>query len=85
MPVPLLAEGFNRGLSGIPYAWTILKSLPYLFILYLLKLYFSGAKNTSERVLHGKVVMITVSLAFTRPLNTSTNTRRAEHQASAPP
>jgi hypothetical protein len=60
MPVPLLAEGFNRGLSGIPYAWTILKSLPYLFILYLLKLYFSGAKNTSERVLHGKVVMITV-------------------------
>lgn len=60
MPVPLLAEGFGRGLSGIPYAWTIIKAIPWLVVLYLLKLYFGGAKCGSERVMHGKVVLVTV-------------------------
>ncbi len=60
MPVPLLAEGFGRGLSGIPYAWTIIKSIPLLLVIFLLKLYFGGAKCRSERLMHGKVVMVTV-------------------------
>ena len=60
MPVPLLAEGFERGLSGIPYAWTLIKSLPFLAVLFLLKLYFGGARCRSERLMHGKVVMVTV-------------------------
>jgi hypothetical protein len=60
MPVPLLAEGLGRGISGIPYAWTVIKSLPWLAVIYLLKLYFGGAKCRSERVMHGKVVLVTV-------------------------
>ena len=62
MPVPLLAEGFGRGINGIPYVWTVLKLLPGLGLLYLLKLYFSGAVCRAERLMHGKVVMVTVSI-----------------------
>ena len=61
MPVPLLAEGFWGNLS-IPYGWTILKSLPFIFIVYLLKLYFGGAACRSERNMYSKVVMVTVSM-----------------------
>ncbi|KPI35481.1 putative oxido [Cyphellophora attinorum] len=57
MPVPLLAEGFGRGLNNIPYAWTVIKAIPWLGMIYLLKIYFSGAKCQAERVMHGKVVM----------------------------
>lgn len=60
MPVPLLAEGFWGNLT-IPYGWTILKSLPWLLVVYLLKLYFGGATCRSERNMHSKVVLVTVS------------------------
>ena len=60
MPVPLLAEGFGRGLGDIPYAWTIIKAVPWIGLIYLLKIYFSGAKCQAERLMHGKVVMVTV-------------------------
>lgn len=60
MPIPLLAEGFWGNLS-IPYGWTILKSLPFILVGYLLKLYFGGAKCQSERNMYSKVVMVTVS------------------------
>jgi len=60
MPVSLLAEGFARGLSNIPHIWTVIKSLAWLGVIAVLKLYFGGAKCRSERVMHGKVVMVTV-------------------------
>jgi hypothetical protein len=60
MPVPLLAEGFGHGLDRIPYVWTTLKIIPWLGLVYLLKWYFNGAKCKAERLMHGKVVMVTV-------------------------
>lgn len=63
MPIPLLAEGFDRGLSNIPYIWTIARGLPFLGLIALVKSYFAGAKCQTERVMHGKVVMVTVSCA----------------------
>jgi hypothetical protein len=60
MPIPLLAEAFGEGISGIPYAWTILQVAAVIGIITLLKIYFSGARCRSERVMHGKVVMVTV-------------------------
>lgn len=65
--IPLLAEAWNRGLSGIPYAWTIVKAIPFVALLYLFKLYFNGATCRAERLMHGKVVMITVN-----PINSTT-------------
>jgi hypothetical protein len=62
MPVPLLAEGFGRGLNNIPYAWAVIKAIPWLGLIYLLKIYFSGAKCHAERVMHGKVLMVTVGI-----------------------
>ena len=60
MPIPLFGEVVFKGVSAIPFGWTIIKTLPWLVIIYLLKLYFSGASNTSERLMHSKVIMITV-------------------------
>ncbi|RMZ84677.1 hypothetical protein DV737_g897, partial [Chaetothyriales sp. CBS 132003] len=59
MPIPLLAEGFGRGLSGIPYVWTVIKTVAWIGLVWLLKLYFAGATCGAERVLHGKVVIVT--------------------------
>ncbi|RMD39813.1 hypothetical protein DV735_g5313, partial [Chaetothyriales sp. CBS 134920] len=59
MPIPLLAEGFGRGLSGIPYAWPVIKTVPWIALVVLLKWYFSGATCRAERVMHGKVVLVT--------------------------
>lgn len=60
MPVHILAEGFERGLSNIPHIYTILQSAAIIGLIVLLKLYFGGAKCRSERVMHGKVVMVAV-------------------------
>ncbi|KAL2438381.1 putative oxidoreductase C19A8.06 [Exophiala dermatitidis] len=59
MPLPLLAEGFNRGLYKSPYVWTVGKAAAVIGVVALLKIYFEGAKCRSERVMHGKVVMVT--------------------------
>ncbi|PVI08520.1 NAD(P)-binding protein [Periconia macrospinosa] len=59
MPVYLFQTGFSKGISNIPYGWTIVKLAPCLALLYLLKWWSSGAVNTSERKMHSKVVMIT--------------------------
>lgn len=42
------------------YARPILKYAPWLLLLWLLKYFSSGAKNTSERNMHSKVIMLTV-------------------------
>ncbi|KAK6374958.1 hypothetical protein LTR64_003074 [Lithohypha guttulata] len=59
MVVPLLAEGFGRGISNIPHLFTIAKSTAIIGVVYVLKTYFGGAKCLSERNMHGKVVVIT--------------------------
>ncbi|KAL1646914.1 hypothetical protein SLS58_003050 [Diplodia intermedia] len=59
MPVYIAVQALFDGLGSIPYAWTIVKALPWLALLVLLKRYFGGAVNTSERNMHSKVVMIT--------------------------
>lgn len=60
MPVPIITQVAFDGLSSIPYAYTVLKAVSWLALLYLLKLYFGGASNTSERTMHSKVVLMTV-------------------------
>lgn len=60
MPIPLITQGIRDGISSIPYAAPILKVLPWVLILAALKYYFGGARNGSERVMHSKVVMVTV-------------------------
>lgn len=59
MPIPLIEKGASHGISSIPYAWTFLRTAPWLILLWILKIYFGGARNTSERLMHSKVIMIT--------------------------
>ncbi|KAL1617382.1 hypothetical protein SLS56_011035 [Neofusicoccum ribis] len=59
MPVYIAVQALFDGLGSIPFAWTLLNTLPWLAVLFLLKRYFGGAVNTSERNMHSKVVMIT--------------------------
>ncbi|EEQ30749.1 hypothetical protein McanMca71_000568 [Microsporum canis] len=59
MPLPILAEGATRGLSAIPYGYTVLKIAAGLAVITALKRYFGGATNRSDRVMHSKVVMVT--------------------------
>ncbi|GLI74325.1 hypothetical protein PoHVEF18_002562 [Penicillium ochrochloron] len=59
MPIPLIAQGLQEGIGSIPYAWTVIKTAPWLLLIAALKYYFGGARNTSERLMHSKVVMVT--------------------------
>jgi chromate transport protein ChrA len=83
MVVPLVAKGLLDGISDLPYVYTILKTLPWIAIIVLLKFYFGGAKNRSERLMHGKVVMVTVSMMRYEYLYVLklTNPGREAHQA----
>jgi len=60
MPIPLLGDLLFKGIHSVPFAVPILKALPCLLLIYLLKIYFGGARNTSERLMRSKVIMITV-------------------------
>lgn len=60
MPLVFIAEVFENGLPGNKHLWTAVKIIPWLLVLMLLKRYFGGARNTSERNMHSKVVMMTV-------------------------
>ncbi|KAH8696134.1 hypothetical protein BGW36DRAFT_321053 [Talaromyces proteolyticus] len=59
MPIPIISHGVTEGLSAIPYAWTVIKVALVVGTVALLKYFFSGARNTSERLMHSKVVMVT--------------------------
>ncbi|KAF2084416.1 NAD(P)-binding protein [Saccharata proteae CBS 121410] len=59
MPIGLAAEVIFGGIGSIPYAWTVIKAIPWILLVYVLKQYFGGAKNTSERNMHSKVIMLT--------------------------
>lgn len=60
MPIGILHQGFTEGLDSIPYGWPIVKVASVIGVLYLLKWFFNGAVNTSERNMHSKVIMVTV-------------------------
>ncbi|GAB7362755.1 hypothetical protein MBLNU230_g3060t1 [Neophaeotheca triangularis] len=59
MPLHIGSQAYMNGFDSIPFLWPTIKALPWLGVLYLLKVYFSGASNTSERNMHSKVVMVT--------------------------
>ena len=67
MPVYIAVQAVSDGLDSIPFIWPILKTIPWLLLLYVVKRFFSGAVNTSERNMHGKVVMVTVHSILPRP------------------
>ena len=69
MPIPIIAQGIQEGISSIPYAWTVIKTAPWLLLIAALKYYFGGARNTSERLMHSKVVMVTVWNSTDQSLN----------------
>ncbi|KAI4181997.1 MAG: hypothetical protein LQ348_004920 [Seirophora lacunosa] len=59
MPIPVLAEVANGGITSIPHLVPFLKLLPWLILVYVMKWYFGGATNRSERLMKSKVIMIT--------------------------
>ena len=62
MPLPLMIEILSNGFSNIPYVSQMLTFSACSLAVYVAKAYFGGVKNISERNMHSKVVMITVSL-----------------------
>lgn len=82
MPVHILGQLWENGISSVPYGWTLLKILPVAALICLLKFYFNGATNTSERNMHSKVVMMTVSLPHHPEPHTTENVNREACQAS---
>ncbi|WEW57759.1 hypothetical protein PRK78_003226 [Emydomyces testavorans] len=59
MPLPIISHTVANGLSSIPYVYPIVKTATGIAAVSLLKRYFGGATNESERTMHSKVVMIT--------------------------
>lgn len=59
MAIYIAAQALFDGIDSVPYLWPLLKTAPWLFLLWLLKTFFQGAKNTSERNMHGKVILVT--------------------------
>lgn len=59
MPLPFIADVLWKGVPGIPSAWTVLKVALAITFVGLIKWYSTGASNTSERQMHGKVIMMT--------------------------
>ena len=62
MPLHLAGTALFNGVDNVPYLLPALKVVPWVGLLVLLKWFFSGTSNTSERNMHGKVVMVTVCL-----------------------
>lgn len=60
MPIHLASDIIFKGADAFPYFVPLLKALPWVVLTWILKWYFGGASNTSERLMHSKVVMITV-------------------------
>ncbi|KAK1766786.1 putative retinol dehydrogenase [Phialemonium atrogriseum] len=60
MPIPFIASIFFDGApSWMPKPWNLVKTGSALAAAILTKRYCSGATNTAERSMHGRVVMIT--------------------------
>jgi len=67
MPIPILGEVYYNGIDSVPYLLPILKVVPWVIIVAILKIYFNGYRNRNERVMHGKVAIITVRSLFRPP------------------
>ncbi|KAM3424251.1 hypothetical protein BST61_g11209 [Cercospora zeina] len=59
MAIYIATQALFDGIDSVPFLWPLLKAAPWLFLLWLLKTFFQGAKNTSERNMHGKVILVT--------------------------
>ncbi|KXT13304.1 hypothetical protein AC579_7237 [Pseudocercospora musae] len=59
MAIYIAAQALFDGIDSVPYLWSLLKTLPWLFVFWLVKTYFQGAKTLAERNMHGKVVIVT--------------------------
>ena len=67
MPIYFFSDVIFKGLDAVPSsAIPILKALPWVALTWLLKWYFGGVKNTAERLMHSKVIMMTVHLRSSR-------------------
>lgn len=64
MPIHILASVVFEAVSILRFVAPLLKVLPLLFSIWLLKFYFGGSSNTSKRLMHSKVIMITVVKAY---------------------
>jgi hypothetical protein len=60
MPIPIFGEVYFNGLQAVPYLKEALKFVPWIILIAILKLWFNGTRNDIERVMHGKVVIVTV-------------------------
>lgn len=61
MPVNIIGSFIEQGKDAIPYYDQVVQYAPFVAGIGALKWYFSGATNTWERNLHGKVIVMTVS------------------------
>lgn len=59
MPVNFIGQVVFDGLKVIPHAATLFKIALVSALVYWIKQYTAGARNSSERVLHGKVAIVT--------------------------
>lgn len=59
MPVPIIAQLFAEGLDSLPFVWPVIKAVLCFGLVYVVKRFFEGARNLSERNMHGKVVIVT--------------------------
>ncbi|EPS43391.1 hypothetical protein H072_2606 [Dactylellina haptotyla CBS 200.50] len=59
MPVDLASKVIADGVSSVPYLPEILRLLPWAALIYALRWFFGGQSNNVDRVMHGKVVMVT--------------------------
>lgn len=64
MPLPFLAEVISKGLPlGLKW-WDVIQVVVGVGLIVLIKMYSGGRANRSERTMHSKVIMITVSAAY---------------------
>ena len=62
MPLNVIGTIYYDGIQAVPFLATAIKFIPWLVLLVILKFYFNGTQNNQERVMHGKVVIVTVCL-----------------------
>lgn len=79
MPIPIISHGVAEGITAIPYAFTVVKAAAVVAVVALLKYFFGGARNTSVRMMHSKVVMVTV-YPFFFPVERKTQTKKIERK-----
>ncbi|KAK6596314.1 short chain dehydrogenase reductase family [Botrytis cinerea] len=59
MPVDFVANVIWGKVTWLPSLWTMAKVVPAVLVIVLVKLFSAGVKNSSERKMHGKVVLVT--------------------------